>query len=139
MRFEIGFERVYPHPPQKVWDALTDPAALGEWLMRTDFVAEQGRDFTMWCDDGEGGTDTYRCRVLELRPPARMVWSWVLEGHEVEGATRVAFRLEPVADGTRLTISHSGDRDPDTIERFRGGWPVKLDGLEDVLGPAQGR
>lgn len=44
----------YPHPPEVVWRTLTDSAALGEWLMETDFVPEVGRPFTMWCDGGEG-------------------------------------------------------------------------------------
>jgi uncharacterized protein YndB with AHSA1/START domain len=87
----------------------------------------------MWCEDAEGNTDVYRCKVLVLEPPRRMVWSWVLEGHESEGLTRVEFRLADVQGGTLLTVEHSGDRDPDTIERFKGGWPVKLDQLATTL------
>jgi len=101
--------------------------------MPGDFVAEEGRAFQLWCEDGAGGTDRYRCRVLALEPERRMVWSWVLAGREQEGETTVAMVLEPVAGGTRLTLRHSGDRDRDTVERFRGGWPVKLDRLADVL------
>lgn len=133
MKFEIAFERIYPHPVERVWDALTNRAALGAWLMETDFVAELGRAFRMSCDDGEGGTDVYACRVLELEPPSLMVWSWLLEGSEEKLATVVAFRLEKVPGGTRLTVTHSGDRDPDMVERFKSGWPVKLEELADTL------
>ena len=134
MKFEIEFSRTYPHPVAKVWRALTEPGALGEWLMETDFVAEEGREFSMWCEDGEGHTDTYLCRVLELEPQRRMLWSWLLKGRERDGATTVEFILEAVEEGTRLTIIHRGDRDEDTIERFKGGWPVKLDQLDETLG-----
>jgi len=137
MKFEIAFQRTYPHPPEKVWRALTEPGALGDWLMETDFSPEIGRAFHMWCDDAKGGRDTYLCRVLELEPLHRMVWSWVLDGRQDDGETIVEFRLEKVPEGTRLTVRHSGDRDPDTIERFRGGWPVKLDQLEATLGPGE--
>jgi uncharacterized protein YndB with AHSA1/START domain len=133
MKFEIAFERVYPHPPEKIWRALTDPVALGEWLMETDFVPEVGRTFTMWCDDREGGTDTYICTLLEYDPPNRMLWSWVLDGSQDQGDTYVEFKVEAVASGTRVTITHTGDRDPDTIEKFKGGWPYKLDQLGTVL------
>ena len=133
MKFEIELTRTYPHPVEKVWRALTEPGALGEWLMETDFVAEEGREFTMWCEDGEGHTDIYLCRVLELEPQRRMLWSWLLKGRETDGATTVEFILEAVEEGTRVTIIHRGDRDEDTIERFRGGWPVKLDQLGDTL------
>ncbi len=133
MKFEIAFERVYPHPPQKIWRALTDPVALGEWLMETDFVPEVGRTFTMWCDDGEGGTDTYICTLLEYHPPTRMLWSWVLDGSQDQGDTYVKFRVEQLASGTKVTITHTGDRDPDTVEKFKGGWPYKLDQLGTAL------
>lgn len=133
MRFEITFEKTYPHPAEKVWAALTDRAALGAWLMETDFAPKPGREFTMRCDDGEGGTDLYLCKVLELEPERRMVWSWTLDGRQSQSETIVEFRLEEVTGGTRLTVRHSGDRDPETIERLKGGWPVKLEDLGAVL------
>jgi glutathione S-transferase len=133
MKFEIDFERTYPQPIAKVWNAATNREALGQWLMENNFEAEPGASFKMWCEDGEGGTDTFLCEVLEFEPPTRMVWSWVLEGREADGATRVEFHLEESDGGTRLTIRHSGDRDPETIEKFKGGWPVKLEQLEEAL------
>jgi uncharacterized protein YndB with AHSA1/START domain len=136
MKFEISFERVYPHPIEKVWSGLTDRSAVGEWLMETDFEPEAGRSFRMRCDRPDGGTDVFLCQVLALEPPTRMVWSWVLEGREAEGVTRVEFRLAEVQGGTRLTVVHSGDRDPATIEQFKGGWPVKLEQLAAALAPA---
>lgn len=136
MKFEISFERVYPHPPAKVWRAVTDAAALGEWLMETDFAPRPGRDFRMWCDDGAGGTDTYLCKVLECEPPRRMLWSWALDGDPERGETFVEITVEPAAGGTRVTITHRGDRDPDTIEKFKGGWPAKLEALEALLSAA---
>jgi len=137
MKFEISFERVYLHPPEKVWRSIIDPAALGEWLMQTDFEPEADREFKMWCDDGAGGTDTYICKVLEYEPLRRMLWSWVLDGSQSLGETLVEFRVAPVSGGSKLTITHSGDRDADTIERFKGGWPVKLDALDGVLSEAR--
>ena len=133
MKFDIEFDRTYPHAIDKVWRALTEPAALGTWLMKTDFVPKPGHSFRMWCEDEHGGTDRYLCSVLELDPPHRMAWSWVLEGMDDEGETYVEFRLRKVAEGTHLTIRHSGDRDPQTIERFKTGWPTKLRMLEDTL------
>lgn len=135
MKFEIKFERVYPHPPEAVWRALTDPAALGEWLMETDFLPEIGRGFRLWCDDGEGGTDTYLCQLLEYEPPARMLWSWVLEEDPDESEMRVELRVDPEGDGAKVTIVHSGDRDAETVEKFKGGWPIKLQDLAALLSP----
>lgn len=133
MKFHIAFERVYPHSINAVWRALTEPEALGEWLMETDFVPELGRAFRMQCENAEGGTDRYLCKVIEIEPQSKMLWSWILDGHEEEGETYVEFMLEPVTDGTRLTVRHSGDRDPSIVDAFKSGWPHKLDQLEGRL------
>lgn len=133
MKFELDFEKVYPHPIERVWRALTEREALGSWLMETDFVASEGHAFSMWCEDGEGGTDRYLCKVLVLEPQRRMLWSWMLDGKQSEGETFVDFRLEEVASGTRLTVRHSGDRDADMVEKFKGGWPTKLKQLDAAL------
>ncbi len=43
----ISFEFDLPHPPEKVWRALTDPALLTEWLLPvTGFEPEPGAAFT---------------------------------------------------------------------------------------------
>jgi uncharacterized protein YndB with AHSA1/START domain len=69
--------------------------------------------------------------VLALEPPARMVWSWLSTN---EGApTRVEFRLEPVAGGTRLILTHTGETDPDTASRVTAGWPQRLAQLRITL------
>lgn len=133
MMFDIDFERTYPHSIGKVWNTITNRKALGQWLMENDFEPVPGSSFRMWCEDGKGGTDTFLCEIVAFEPPARMVWSWVLDGRQAGGATRVEFRLEEVDGGTRLTLRHSGDRDPETIEGLKGGWPVKLDQLEQAL------
>lgn len=133
MKFNISFERVYPHPPKKVWRALTELDALGHWLMETDFVPEVGRSFQMWCENADGGTDRYLGKVIDLEPPSRMTWSWVLDGRQDEGEMLIEFHVEEVPEGTRLTIRHSGEGDPAIIEAFKGGWPEKLDELTAVL------
>ncbi len=133
MKFDIAFDRTYPHPLEKVWHAVTDRKTLGAWLMETDFEPVAGREFQIWCDDGKGGKDRYLCRVLKIEPPVRMLWSWVLEGLQGDGETTVEFLLEEVSDGTRLTIRHRGDRDSDTIEKFKSGWPYKLEQLTTVV------
>lgn len=133
MKFDVAFEREYPHPVEKVWNALTDATLLGQWLMETDFEPVVGRLFNMWCDDGKGGKDRYLCKVLSMTPPGQMCWSWVVDGNQHLGATEVAFELEKTATGTKLTIRHSGDGAPEIIEAFKSGWPSKLDTLQELL------
>lgn len=133
MKFDIRFERIYPYPIETVWVALTEPAALGQWLMTTDFVPEPGRAFQMWCKNVTGEVDRYLCKVIALEPHQRMLWSWILDGRQSDGETYVEFQLEPVANGTCLTIYHRGDRESFTIESFKNGWPSKLEQLGYTL------
>lgn len=43
---ELLFEVRYPHTPERVWRALTDPKALAAWLMPNDFAPVVGHRFT---------------------------------------------------------------------------------------------
>lgn len=134
MKFEVAISRRYPHSIEAVWAGLTSRAAISEWLMPTnDFIGEAGSSFEMTCIGETGHTEIYRCEVLELDPPRRMRWSWLLAGDESQGVTEVEFRLEPTDDGTELTVFHRGDRSKEMLERFKAGWPFKLDQLADLF------
>lgn len=134
MKFEVAVTRHFPHSINKVWEGLTNEAAISEWLMPArGFAAEAGCRFEMSCASEDGDEDIYRCEVLELNPPMRMRWSWVLVGNEARGSTEVEFRLKSKGNGTEVTVFHRGDRDKKMLEKFRSGWPAKLDQLAEML------
>ena len=45
----VVVEREMPHPPEKVWRALTKPLLIEEWLMKKDFKPDQGSPFHSQC------------------------------------------------------------------------------------------
>lgn len=105
----IVLSRVYPYPPDRVWRALTDPAALSEWLMPTDFQPRIGHKFQFRAFPVPGWRGVVDCEVLEFDPPHRMVLSWA--GHEnMKHPTKVSWTLEAAEGGTRLTLEHAGFR-----------------------------
>src|SRR3546814_5857730 len=55
-------EREIPHPPEKLWRALTEPHLIEEWLMKSDFRPVVGHRFNLRGDWG-GVLD---CEVLEV-------------------------------------------------------------------------
>jgi len=137
MNFDLVFEETYPHPIEAVWAALTDADALSAWLNPTvGFEPVVGCRFQMHCQTDAGGLDIYHCEVLELEPPLRMVWSWLLEQEGDPPPTRVEFRVEPTDRGTKLRIRHSGERPDEVAARFRGGWPTKMAALRARLARA---
>lgn len=105
MKTDIDVTRTYPHPIEKVWAALTSAEALAAWLMPNDFAAEAGREFTFRTRPRPGFDGVVHCRVLELEPPTRMVWSWA--GGKLD--TTVTFTLSEDAPGhTTLRMRQLG-------------------------------
>jgi uncharacterized protein YndB with AHSA1/START domain len=131
MKLDVFLEKFYPHPIEKVWAALTDPAALGVWLMATDFEPQVGKRFAFRDTANPAWRGWADCEVVTLEPPSRMVWSWLSTDEGVP--TRVEIRLEPVTGGTRLLLTHTGETDPGAVSRLTSGWPRKLADLDHLL------
>jgi len=124
---QIREQVVYPHPIQVVWHALTDPAALGEWLMPNDFQARVGHEFTFTAPPGPGWDGLVHCRVTELAPPHRLAYTW--RGTDPAALdTTVTFHLEQVPGGTRLVLTHRGFTDANRWlrDQLAGGWRSNL-------------
>jgi uncharacterized protein YndB with AHSA1/START domain len=117
----IEQEQTYPHPPERVWRALTEPAELGVWLMPTNFTPQAGSRFTFDARPDLGIIDG---EVIDVEPPRllRCRWSGVF-GHTV-----VTFTLVPVDGGTRLRVGHAGWDEAGLPHRdgFDEGWHGKL-------------
>jgi uncharacterized protein YndB with AHSA1/START domain len=137
-------EILIPQPREQVWRALTNSAALAEWMFPNDFEPRVGHPFTFRVPaNPKVGFDglTVRCEVLECEPPSRLAFSWSAAGLV---DTRVSFRLEPDGEGTRVLFEHSGFdvTQPWGEQAFRGaefGWAKMLKQLAAVAaGSANG-
>ncbi|WP_344234055.1 SRPBCC domain-containing protein [Kribbella hippodromi] len=125
----IEVDQYFPHPPAKLWRALTTPELMAEWLMPNDFRPAVGHRFTFQAKAvGQTGfSGAIACEVLELTPPKRLRISWCDAADPDGMATEVAWTLQPEGKGTRLFLEHSGfDPDDPTQQLARrfmnGGW-----------------
>lgn len=100
----LRFEAVYPYQPEQVWTALTDPAAIADWLMPNDFEARVGHRFTFRTKPAPGFDGIVQCEVLELNPPSRLAYSW--KGGGIDTVVRYVLTRE--GDNTRLVMEQSG-------------------------------
>jgi uncharacterized protein YndB with AHSA1/START domain len=122
-------DRELPHPPEKIWRALTQPHLIEEWLMKSDFKPDIDHRFsfrTEW-----GGID---CQVLEVEPNRTLSYTWAARGLE----SVVTWTLTPTATGTHLRMEQAGFR-PDQKQAFQGakfGWRKFFTGLDKVLARA---
>jgi uncharacterized protein YndB with AHSA1/START domain len=103
---EIVFEVTYHHAPERVWNALTDSAALAAWLMPNDFAPHVGHHFTFRTQPQLGFDGIVRCEVLEVDAPRRLVYSW--QGGPLRQPTTVIWTLRAVPEGTHLRLEHAG-------------------------------
>jgi uncharacterized protein YndB with AHSA1/START domain len=128
----ISFEFDLPHPPVKVWRALTDPVLLAQWLLPvTGLELEPGAAFTFTAPPQPGWDGIVNCRFIELEPHRRISWNWVVADID----TVVTFTLAPSPSGTRLSLVQSGFK-PDQKRESGGaryGWKTMGGKLVDLL------
>lgn len=127
----------------RVWRALTDYREFGEWFqVRIDgpFVpGEVSRGNITY-----PGYEQYQWEaVIKAVEPERLFsFTWHPYGldkgrdYSQETPTLVEFRLEPTANGTRLTVTESGfdkipaDRRAEAFRMNEGGWAQQVLNIE---------
>jgi uncharacterized protein YndB with AHSA1/START domain len=122
----VVVERDIPHPPEKIWRALTQPHLIQEWLMKNDFKPVVGHRFDFRADWGSVG-----CEVLTIEPHKTLSYTWAAHGLE----SVVTWTLTPTHTGTHLRMEQSGFR-PDQQQAYQGaqyGWPKFFANLEQAL------
>ena len=107
------------HPPEKVWQALTDPAHLREWA-----------PFEAAGNLGTAGTTVTLTWVGTGRPTETTVTR--ADAPKVLEYGDIRWELEAVGGGTRLTLWHSIDRR--FVSWGAAGWHICLDVLDRLLG-----
>ena len=122
----IEVDQFFPHPPARVWRALTTPELIERWLMPNDFVAEVGHRYTLRAEPvaATGFSGLIECEVLELVPERVLRISWASAGSL---DSTVTWTLQPEGSGTRMLLRHAGfdPDDPTQLLAFtimNGGW-----------------
>src|SRR5947209_4632729 len=122
-RWQLHFTRRLPHPPEKVWRALTEPEHLKAWFPNDiDGERKEGATLRHVFRNDEAPDMAGEMRVYE--PPSVLEFTW--------GDDTLRFELQPDGDGTVLEFV-------DVVEevgkaaRDGAGWHVCLDALEQHL------
>jgi len=112
------------HPPEKVWEALTDPAHLREWapFEADGSLGAVGAKVNL----GTVGAPTPQVSettVTRADAPKVLEYNW--------GQQMIRWELEALGGGTRLTLWHNIDRR--FISMGAAGWHICLDVLDRFL------
>jgi uncharacterized protein YndB with AHSA1/START domain len=128
----VVVEKEMPHPPEKIWRALTETPLLDDWLMKNDFRLVVGHKFTFRSQPVGTWNGVIDCEVLAVEPQRRLSYSWGSLGVE----SVVTWTLEPTQSGTLVRMEQAGFR-ADQQPNYQGakyGWQRFFGGLERVLG-----
>jgi uncharacterized protein YndB with AHSA1/START domain len=122
----VVVERELPHPPEKIWRALTHPQLIEEWLMKSDFQPVVGHRFDLRANWG-----AIDCQVLKVEPNKTLSYTWGALGLE----SVVTWTLTPTSTGTRLRMEQSSFRSDQqqAYQGAKGGWRRFFANLEQVL------
>jgi uncharacterized protein YndB with AHSA1/START domain len=123
-KWTLVLVRELRHPPEKVWQALTDPVHLREWA---PFDADRSLDTVgtsvKLTTVGAPTPHVTETVVTRADPPTALEYNW--------GGGDMRWELEPLGGGTRLTLWTNINRK--FIAMGAAGWHVCFDVLGRLL------
>jgi uncharacterized protein YndB with AHSA1/START domain len=135
---DLTLRRVYPVKVDRVFDAWTDPILMGSWFYVGDrWSSEVENDLRV------GGayrismrTETDAVLVChgvyrEVARPHRLAFTW---NSHLHSGSLVTIELKAVADGTELTLTHSGLPTAELMTAHDQGWVGCLANFERAVG-----
>jgi|SRR5699024_789547 len=124
---EISLDFKFRSRREKVWEALTDPDILSEWVMPNDFKPIVGHQCQFRNEEINLVVDSV---VLAVEAPVRLSYTWV--GGPLD--TVVTWTLTEDEEWTVLHLDHTGFREEDmAYNGARYGWSAKIETLARIL------
>jgi uncharacterized protein YndB with AHSA1/START domain len=131
----LVIEKELPHPPEKIWRALTQGPLIKEWLMENDFQPAVGHKFNFRSTPMPNWNGVIDCEVLVVEPNKKLSYSWGALGL----GSVVVWTLVATEGGTLVRMEQSGFS-PDQEANYQGakyGWQKFIGGLERVVAGLQ--
>ncbi|WP_328929405.1 SRPBCC domain-containing protein [Streptomyces sp. NBC_00190] len=137
----VRVDQFLPHPPAKVWRALTEPELIAQWLMPSDFRLEVGHRYTMTSPPrpNTGYSGTTAAEVLAYETGRMLSVRWTDASAANTADWTITWTLAPEGRGTRLFLVHEGFDPDDPAQMLArkimgGGWRgYVMDALGAVL------
>ena len=139
----VRLHRVLRAPPQKVYRAFLEAAAMAKWLPPYGFVcqvehldARVGGSFRMSFQNfGSGQGHSFGGEYLELVPGERIRYTDKFDDPNLPGVIQVTVSLKAVSCGTDLHIEQTGLPAVIPLEMCYLGWQESLAQLALLVEP----
>ncbi len=124
MQKEIKHTWHFDQSPEEVWEYLTKPELLEQWLMKTNFQPIVGRKFYFIGECNDDGKVAAHCEVLEIKPPVQLSYSWQTNSLKDDKSytSLVVWTLTPKEKGTELLLVHNGFKELEDLVGHNDGW-----------------
>lgn len=125
-------------PASRVWDALTQPALIKQYLFGTEVSTDwQPGSAITYRGVWEGKPYEDKGKVLQAEPRKRLVstfWSALAGKPDLpENYQTVSYILDPDGSATRLTVTQNNNASQDEANHSAQNWQMVLDGLKKLL------
>lgn len=131
-------ETVIKATASEVWDALTNPAMIKQYLFGTEASSDWkvGSPITykgVW----EGKTYEDKGTIVRIEPEKVLettYWSSMGGKEDVpENYNKVTYKLDREEDATKLTITQDNNPTEESAKHSEKNWHMVLDGLKKLL------
>jgi uncharacterized protein YndB with AHSA1/START domain len=135
----IQYQLFYPHPPEAVWEYITDADLISQWLMKSNFLPIVGHEFQFKAGPmPEMNFDgIFHCKVLEVVPLKKLVYSWQFgPGTGKVTNSVVTWTLSQKDNGTELLLVHNGFKGEAFMKMFESmneGWLKHITKILTIL------
>ncbi|HEX5429985.1 MAG TPA: SRPBCC domain-containing protein [Patescibacteria group bacterium] len=138
MSYQAKSETTINAPIEKVWQTLTDPELVKQWLFGTEMSVSE------WAVGGkisykgvwEGKTYEDKGEILELVPEQKLAstyWSGMSGLPDVpENYQKVSYILSEANDGTKLTIIQEGNPTEESAKHSESNWNTVLESFKKL-------
>jgi uncharacterized protein YndB with AHSA1/START domain len=137
MQKDILQKWFFEQPPGEVWEYLTRPELLEQWLMQSDFQPVVGHKFrfTYLPKKDSSYKGIVDGEVLEVDPFNKLSYSW--NGTTKDGSrtfsSKVEWTLLPKDEGTELQLRHNDFILPEDFTAHDTGWGICLKRFDELL------
>jgi uncharacterized protein YndB with AHSA1/START domain len=143
MPYDLTQIRILRAPPERVYRALLDPAAIAKWNAPDGFTAVVheldarvgGRFRISFINFSSGQEHSFGGAYRELVPHEKIVATDQFEDANLPGEILTTYRLRAVQAGTELSVVQAGLPDENPAEDCRLGWQQSFDLLARLVEP----
>ena len=141
----LVFRRVMPAPPARMFALWTEPTSIRKWFGGEEVEVagavldlQPGGAYSITVRDAAGDS-VISGRFLVVEVPARLVYTWKLEGPMgATTETTVTVEFRELGAGTELLLEHGPFPEPPIRALHAQGWENCFRRQHQLLQPAEG-